>query len=414
MKKRKILSTLMFAGLGLCLVSCDTNSNNTNTSNPTTQTQNSEYKIEIAKQCKLTQSFEGKSLFTDGIEECTLSRATDGDTSTFKLKSGGSVTARYLAIDTPESTAGYEKWGKAASIWNASILTKATSIVVEGNVNGSAPDKDSNGTRYLLYIWYKLEGDTEYTNLNLETVEMGYSDYTGSSSSCKYNSLFEQAKNKAKAAKKGVFGNEDDIYYPETIQTVNLKELTENPSKYYNKETQVPCKVAFEAYYVKKEVSNSFITATVEQWIDGKAYQYKLSLGYSGATVPDMFNDTALTRGSLFYICGFTSSDNLHGLLGATKIVDGDAYTKITTRFYYSDISDAVITKIEGNVITAVKDENTLVITMKDSDSAGVSSKYTVGSTISGHAYNLDGLNPSGSDKVTINFDGYMSQISTK
>lgn len=418
MKKKKLISTLMLAGLGVCLASCGTNSDNTNTNNNTQTNQNSsttqsEYKIEVTKECKLSQSFEGKTFFDNGIEECTLGHTTDGDTSTFRLKSGGSITARYLAIDTPESTAGYEKWGKAASIWNDSILNKATSIVVESN--GSSPAKDSNGTRYLVFVWYKLAGDTEYTNLNLETVEMGYSDYTGTASSCKYNETFKKAQEKAKKAKKGVFGKDEDIFYPEEIQNVNLKELSENKSKYYDSETQVPSKVAFEAYFVKREASSSgFVTATVEQWIDGKPYQYTLSLGYTGSSVPDMFNDTALTRGSLFYVCGFTSSSGLHGLLAENLVLTGDDYSKITKRYYYSDLTDAIITKVEGNVITAEKNGNTLVITIQDGDSDSVSKKFTVGSTISGHAYNKDNKNPSGTDNITINFDGYMSQLSTK
>lgn len=424
MKKITKICTLMLTGLGLCLVSCGTNNESDNSSSkPTTSETNSSessssetsakeaYKIEVAKELKLTQSFTGKTFFTDGIEECTLTRTTDGDTSTFKLKSGGSITARYLAIDTPESTAGYEKWGKAASVWNANILNKATQIVVESNA--STPAKDSNGTRYLVYIWYKLEGDTEFTNLNLETVEMGYSDYTGTSSSCKYNSTFEKAKNKAKNAKMGVFGDDEDIYYPETITNVNLKELTTNASAYYDSTTQIPTRVAFDAYLVERTVSSSsFITGVVEQLVDGVAYRYTLTLGYSGATVPDMFNETALNRGTLFHISGFTSSSGLHGL-EASDFFDGDQYTKEKTRFYYSNISDAVITKVEGNVITAEKNGNTFVITLIDGDST-VSSKYTVGSTISGHAYNKDNKNPDKANVGTINFDGYMSQISIK
>lgn len=402
MKKIKKICALLVAGLGLSLVSCSNNDNN--------NTSDSEYKIEIAKELKLTQSYSGKKFFDNGIEECTLGHTTDGDTSTFILKSGGSITARYLAIDTPESTAGYEKWGKAASIWNDSILSKATSIVVESNA--STPEKDSNGTRYLVYIWYKLEGDTEYTNLNLETVEMGYSNYTGTASSCKYNETFVKAQEKAKKAKKGVFGKDDDMYYPETIQNVDLKELTTNPDKYYNKETQVPTKVAFTAYFVERRISSSFVTAVVEQIVDGEAYRYTLSLGYTGATVPDMFDETALTRGTLFYICGFTSSTNLHGL-EASEVFTGDSYTKVSQRYYYSDVSDAVITKVENNVITATKGSNTFVITLTDGDST-VASKYTVGSTISGRAYNKDNKNPNSTEAVTINFDAYMSQISIK
>ena len=424
MLKVKKLTLLLLGGLGLALASCNggkntdtsTTENKETTTKPSESTTkaNTEYKLEVTQTLDLTSTISGSTFFTTGMEEVTVSRLTDGDTTTFKLKSGGSITARYLAIDTPESTAGYDKWGKAASLWNASILSKATSIVVESN--GSEPAKDSNGTRYLVYVWYKLEGDTKYTNLNLQTVEMGYSDYTGTSTSCKYDEYFKKAQTRAKAAKQKVFGNDEDIYYPETIQNVSLKELSSNYSNYYNSETSVPTRVSFDAYIVSRSVNNSFVTAVVEQMdSDGKTYQITLSLGYTGG-VADLFDNTAITRGSLFHICGFTTTGKtIHGLTAGSTIFSGDSYTTLISKskYYYSDISDSVISSIEGNKITATKGNYTYVITLKDTDSAA---KYTVGSTISGHAYNKSNVNPVGSatSATTIEFDGYTSQISTK
>ena len=92
---------------------------------------NTEYYDKITKTLKLTKSYEGKSFITDGIGPATLDAHTDGDTSRFRLAEGGTINMRYYQIDTPESTTGVEKWGKAASLFVKDKLTTATEIVLE-------------------------------------------------------------------------------------------------------------------------------------------------------------------------------------------------------------------------------------------------------------------------------------------
>src|SRR5699024_7289229 len=76
---------------------------------------NTEYYDAITKTLKLTKQFEGKSYLSDGIGRATLELLTDGDTTRFTLEQGDSINMRYYSVDTPESTGGVEKWGKAAS-----------------------------------------------------------------------------------------------------------------------------------------------------------------------------------------------------------------------------------------------------------------------------------------------------------
>ena len=58
----------------------------------------------------------------------------DGDTTHFDVPrdfdSAGIVKARYLAIDTPESTGQIEEWGKAASAFTKEKLSTAHSIII--------------------------------------------------------------------------------------------------------------------------------------------------------------------------------------------------------------------------------------------------------------------------------------------
>jgi micrococcal nuclease len=91
-----------------------------------------------------------------------------------------------LGIDTPESTAQSDPWGKAASSFTCDKLTNATSIVLQSDP--ASGQTDSYG-RYLAWVWY------DGRLLNLELVEEAYSRAKGST----------------------------DTYYGEVIFNVNLK-----------------------------------------------------------------------------------------------------------------------------------------------------------------------------------------------
>lgn len=302
--------------------------------------------VDYTADCKLTRDFANKKFAGDGIEEATLVYTTDGDTSTFRtVNTSTTYTIRYLGIDTPESTAGYEKWGKAASLWNANILNNAYKIVLESN--DYKVNYDSNGTRVLAYVWYKATEDSEWRNLNIETVQEGYSDYTGTSSSIKeeYHEAFTKACDQATEKKLKVHGDEEDKYYPTTIQEVTLKELNENYDNYYDKENDIPTHVAFDAYLVDLTFSSSsFINATVEQIVDNKAYQFDITVGYSTSVIGQKF--TSSDKGTLYHIVGFTmSSKSIHGLVPKT-LSDGPEYTIQKVAGYSMKFESAKVTQI--------------------------------------------------------------------
>ena len=66
--------------------------------------------------------------------EATVKTYVDGDTTHFNVPSSvidsGLLKARYLAINTPESTGQIEPWGKKASNYTKETLMKATSIIL--------------------------------------------------------------------------------------------------------------------------------------------------------------------------------------------------------------------------------------------------------------------------------------------
>ena len=172
----------------------------------------------------------------------------DGDTTHFNVEKSvldvDHVKARYLGINTPESTGVIEPWGKKASNYTKTQLMKATSIIIESDT--ATWNLDSTGSRYLLWVWYKTAEDAEYRNLNLEILQQGLA-YGSGVSSCVYGDVALLALNQAKTLKLHVFSKkaDPDFYYGGAIE-LSLKELKANCEKY---EGQL---VKFEAVVAKQ------------------------------------------------------------------------------------------------------------------------------------------------------------------
>lgn len=172
----------------------------------------------------------------------TVKNYVDGDTTHFhvpqNVAEGGVLKARYLAIDTPESTGKIEAYGKKASKFTKEKLSSAASILVESD-NGSW-NRDSTGSRYLVWVWYKPSDDADYRNLNLEILQNGLAVASATGSN-RYGEICLNALNQAKTAKLNVHsGQKDpDMYYGEAVE-LTLKELRCNIEKYNG------VKVAFE------------------------------------------------------------------------------------------------------------------------------------------------------------------------
>ena len=108
-------------------------------------------------------------------QEVTVKNFVDGDTTHFNVSDtsfeGGVLKARYLGINTPESTGQIEPWGKKASTFTKEKLQSATSIIIESN--DSKWHGDSTGGRHLVWIWYKTKDASDYRNLNIELLQNG-------------------------------------------------------------------------------------------------------------------------------------------------------------------------------------------------------------------------------------------------
>ena len=183
----------------------------------------------------------------------TVKSYIDGDTTHFYVDHSdleeGYVKARYLGINTPESTGVVEPWGKKASNYTKTQLQKAANIpngiIIESDT--ADWDLDSTGARYLLWVWYKTSADGEYRNLNIEILQQGLA-FGSSTTSNTYSEYTSAALYQATTLKLYVFNKKDkdpDFYYG-SAQNLTLKELKANAKKYEN------TLVKFEAVVAKK------------------------------------------------------------------------------------------------------------------------------------------------------------------
>lgn len=279
------------------------------------------------------QVTETSSFLTDGAGYATVVNLTDGDTTTFKITGDQIVTIRYYCVDTPESTGGVEKWGKAASKFVKERLDKATSIVLEAT---ATPAKhDSYGSRYLGYVWYKTSDNDNYKLLNLELVENGFTQNKAiNTPDFKYYSEFKKAEDFAKGNALRVHGNYEDPLYSTAATKITLKEFWDNVDEYYNKEADSGAKVRIQAYITDLIVSPSgTYTFTATQKIDGKYYNIAVYTGYSSSLA-----STYMTIGDMFSITGtiqlYNQQYQISGVTYVAMQSGGDYLTTLQSNYY--------------------------------------------------------------------------------
>ena len=167
-------------------------------------------------------------------QEVTVKSFIDGDTTHFlvpkEVNPEGVLKARFLAVNTPESTGKIEEYGKAASRFTREKLENAGEILIEsedGNWNA-----DSTSERFLVWIWYKNQGETKWRNLNIELLQEGLA-FANSSANNRYGDTCMAAIQQAKAAKVGVYSGQPDpdFFYGEAVE-LTLRELRCNIESY--------------------------------------------------------------------------------------------------------------------------------------------------------------------------------------
>ena len=234
----------------------------------------------------------------------TVKMFIDGDTTHFyvptSVSGNGVLKARYLAINTPESTGKIEEYGKKASNFTKEKLSSATSIIIESETSGW--NADSTGDRYLVWVWYRTSESEEYRNLNVEILQNGLAIANASATS-RYGETAVAAINQAKAQKLNVHsGQKDpDFYYGEAIE-LTLKELRTNIDAYSG------MKVAFKGIITKNNANTIYIEDydSETDMYYGMAVYYGYNLNGAGLEIISVGNEARIVGTVQYYEAGGT------------------------------------------------------------------------------------------------------------
>ncbi len=260
----KLLIVLLALGmLAGCFAACDTEGGTTEDSTAADSTAEN---LETTDPSETTVAPEPEFVdFAAGLKfdknsgrlnvEVTVHAFIDGDTTHFNVPTSivptGVLKARYLGINTPESTGIIEPWGKKASNYTKEMLSQATSIIIESD--NASWNADSTGGRYLVWVWYKTAEMTEYRNLNLEILQQGLA-FGSNAADNAYSEYTMGALNQAKNLKLYVFSKaKDPDFYYGGAQNVTLKELKLNYEPYKDQ------LVRFEAVVVKRSGATVYL-----------------------------------------------------------------------------------------------------------------------------------------------------------
>ena len=237
-----------------------------------------EYKlVDYVSQVKLDENSATKKTPSGDIVRMYI----DGDTTHFNVPTSedhpeGVLKARYLAVNTPESTGQVEPYGKVASNYTKKTLSDAIAnggaVLVESDTDDGKWNNDTYG-RTLAWVWYRPEAGADWRNLNLELLQKGLG-YGSSASENRYGEQCLAALNQAMDAGLVVHsGLPDENYYYGDAKEITLKELRTNFSAYEL------VKVAFEGYVTRRYDGTSY----VEQYDEEDGISYGIAVFYNGS-----------------------------------------------------------------------------------------------------------------------------------
>lgn len=237
-------------------------------------------------------------------QEVTVKTYVDGDTTHFHVPASvndtGVLKARYIAINTPESTGKIEEYGKKASNFTREKLSSAVSIIIESD--DSTWNLDSTGGRNLVWVWYKTSDTEDYRNLNIEILQNGLA-IASSSANNRYGETCMAAIAQAKAEKLNIYsGQKDpDFYYGEAVE-LTLKELRMNVESYTG------VKVAFTGVITMNNNNGVYIEDYDEEtdMYYGISIYYGFGLPGEGLDVLTVGNESRIVGTIQYYEAGGT------------------------------------------------------------------------------------------------------------
>ncbi|MBR3106236.1 MAG: thermonuclease family protein [Clostridia bacterium] len=280
-------------------------------------------------------------------QEVTVKTYVDGDTTHFfvpeTVEADGVLEARYLAVNTPESTGKIEEWGKAASRFTREKLENAEAILIESD--SEKWNLDSTSARHLVWVWYRPAGETEYRNLNIELLQEGLA-LPNNAGGNRYGEACLAAVAQARANKLRIYSGEKDpdFFYGDAIE-LTIRELRLHPEEYEGK------KVAFSGVVTVNHNNAVFIEDFDDEtglYFGITAY-YGFNLSGGGLEVLHVGNEVRIVGTMQYYEAGHAwqvSGLNYRMMKpkdpgNIQKLSDGHspAWTEITAEQFFSTVT---------------------------------------------------------------------------
>ena len=300
LKKLSVLITLCIAItlLGGC------NANTDNTGNSGSAEQKEPATQEVVEYVDYAASMELNMSSNSAKAEVTVKTFIDGDTTHFNVAESviesGVLKARYLSVNTPESTGKIEEYGKTASNFTKEKLSQATSIIVESD--DANWNMDSTSERHLVWVWYRTSDSENYRNLNIEILQNGLA-IANSSAQGRYGSTCMDAIGQAKAMKLNLYSGEKDpnFYYGEAVE-LTIKELRTNAETYNG------MKVAFNGVITTNSDNSVYVEAydAETDMYYGFSVYYGFGLSGEGLDILSVGNEVRIVGTVQYYEVGGT------------------------------------------------------------------------------------------------------------
>lgn len=309
--------------------------------------------IDYVSQVKLTQDFAGKDFVKDGIGEVSIYNPVDGDTIHVLDKNGKVLKLRFYGVDTPESTAQVDPWGVPASNFTKNIVKNCKSIVIM--TDDGKPGSNSMDTyeRYLCWVWYKMDDNSDYKLLNLELVQVGFS-LSKNSGLVSFKDELIAAATQARTMGLGLWGGDDPDYCYTEAKELTLKAIVED----------INANGTNSQYYLQKVI----FTAQVV----GISQQSTYYLNYTDPETGEVYGIQAYHRDSQ---TGYMSN------IGVTVRLSGTlTYYETGQVFQITDIVDRLLTSKVDNikVVEEAKPIQPTLITGADIDTNDKNLKFNV------------------------------------
>ena len=306
MRRNKLIILLLLASILLCCVTgCKGNPRQTEPSIPAEASA-----IPVESTAPVLEEIDYAGTVVLDMESSTLKREVtvkqyiDGDTTHFHVPEdlipGGVLKARYLSINTPESTGKIEEFGKKASAFTREKLSSATSIIIESE--NDTWNADSTGDRYLVWVWYMPQDSNTYRNLNVELLQNGLA-IANSSANSRYGESCMAAIAQAKQQKLHIYSGQPDpdFYYGGAVE-LTLRELRTNIELYNG------VKVAFNGIVTVND-NNSVYVESYDPETDmyyGIAVYYGYNLNGQGLEILNVGNEVRIVGSVQYYEAGGT------------------------------------------------------------------------------------------------------------